>query len=52
MQSLPAASILRVDESKVVSYLLSISNSHGKAAFFLEFGFQPDAWKAMAEALK
>lgn len=52
MQSLPETAILKVDEPKVVSYLLSMSNSHGKAAFFLGFGFRPDAWKAMADALK
>lgn len=52
MQSLPASTILKVDESKVVSYLLNMSNSHGKATFFLGFGFRPDTWKGMAEALK
>jgi hypothetical protein len=43
---------LRVDEAKIVGYLLSHSNGHGKAAFFLRFGFLPGAWIAMAEALK
>ncbi|MDP2169728.1 MAG: hypothetical protein Q8J96_04840 [Rhodocyclaceae bacterium] len=43
---------LRVDESKIVDYLLSRSNSHGKAAFFLGFGFLPDAWESMSTTLK
>jgi hypothetical protein len=52
MQQLSPALKLRVDKSKVVEYLLSISNGHGKATFFLGFGFQPEVWKVMAEALK
>lgn len=52
MQQLTPASRLRVDKSKVVEYLLSISNGHGKATFFLGFGFQPDAWEVMAKAIK
>jgi hypothetical protein len=43
---------LRVDESKIVDYLLSRSNSHGKASFFLGFDFLPEAWEGMAKALK
>lgn len=43
---------LRVDESKIVDYLLSRSNSHGKASFFLGFGFLPEAWEGMANALR
>lgn len=43
---------LRVDESKIVEYLLSHPNGQGKAAFFLGFGFLPNAWKELAEALK
>lgn len=52
MQLFPVGTILRVDESKVVAYLLSTPNSHGKAAFFLGFGFLPEKWQVMAEALK
>jgi hypothetical protein len=52
MQSLSTETILRVDKSKVVAYLLNISGSHGKAAFFLGFGFLPEAWEGMANALK
>lgn len=35
MVKLPYPDRLRVDESKIVSYLLSRSNGQGKAAFFL-----------------
>lgn len=52
MIEMPFASALRVDESKVVGYLLSHSNGQGKAAFFLGFGFRPEAWEVMAGALK
>lgn len=52
MQHPISAYRIRVDQSKVVGYLLSIPNSHGKAAFFLGFGFHPDAWTVMAEALR
>jgi hypothetical protein len=48
---LPFAHRLRVDESKIVGYLLSHSNGQGKAAFFLGFGCQPEKWKALAGAL-
>jgi hypothetical protein len=43
---------LRVDKSKIVDYLLSHSNGQGKAAFFLRFGFQTDAWTVLADDLK
>jgi len=39
---LPFAHQLRVDESKIIGYLLIHSNGQGKAAFFLDFGFQPE----------
>jgi hypothetical protein len=48
---IPFAHRLRVDESKIVGYLLSHSSGQGKAAFFLGFGFQPEKWMALAEAL-
>jgi hypothetical protein len=48
---LPFAHRLRVDKSKILEYLLSHSNGQGKAAFFLGFGFQPEKWTALAEAL-
>lgn len=52
MREIPFASRLRVDESKVVGYLLSHSHGQGKAAFFIGFGFRPEAWEVMADALK
>jgi hypothetical protein len=48
----PFSNNLRIDESKVVGYLLSHSNGQGKAAFFLGLGFLPQAWTVLAEALK
>lgn len=52
MHSITEATILRVDEAKIAAYLLNISSSHGKAAFFLAFGFHPDDWESMADVLK
>lgn len=37
---------------KVAGYLLSHANSRGKAIFFLGFGFKPEEWAVMADALK
>ena len=50
--NLPFLDHLRVDEPKVVGYLLSQANSQGKAGFFLGFGFRPDVWSDLADALK
>jgi hypothetical protein len=50
--TLPSLHNLRVDESKIVDYLLSHSNGQGKAAFFLGLGFLPGAWAVLADALK
>ena len=49
---LPFAHRLRVDESKIVEYLLSQLSGQGKAAFFLGFGFRPEKWMALADALR
>ena len=49
---LPYSDQLRVDQAKIVDYLLSESNGRGKATFFLQFGFRPDQWSALAEAIK
>lgn len=43
---------LRVDQDKVVDYLLNPMKSRGKAAFFLKMGFSPDKWEELANALK
>lgn len=48
---MPFAHRLRVDESKIIGYLLSHSNGKGKATFFLGFGFQPEKWIMLADAL-
>ena len=50
--NMPFLNRLRVDESKVVGYLLSHANGQGKAGFFLTFLFQPGAWEELADALK
>ena len=49
--NLPFAHRLRIDQSKIVGYLLSHSSGQGKAAFFLGFGFRPENWVALADAL-
>ncbi len=42
-----------VSQRKLVGYLLSISHPHGrhKEAFFRSFGFSPEAWEGLAQAL-
>jgi hypothetical protein len=51
---LPQASHARVDEAKVVRYLLSHAHPDGasKARFFEQFGFRAHAWPVLAAALK
>jgi hypothetical protein len=49
---LPFPERLRVDESKIVDYLLSHANGHGKAVFFSGFGFRAEAWQELADAIK
>lgn len=49
--TLPYANDLRVDRIKVVEYLLSVSNSRGKAQFFIRFGFNAETWQVLADAL-
>ena len=49
---LPFLERLRVDESKIVGYLLSHASGHGKAAFFSGFGFRVEAWQELADAIK
>ena len=39
---LPYSDQLRVDQAKIVDYLLSESNGRGKATFDLQFGFRPE----------
>lgn len=49
---LPFLDSLRVDQSKIVRYLLDEAVSRGKATFFLQFGFRVDAREVLADALK
>jgi hypothetical protein len=51
---LPNVEKAEVPKSKVVNYLLDLTNENGKtkARFFLAFGFTIEAWEAMAQALK
>ena len=51
---LPRARRARVDESKVVGYLLSTHHPDGrsKAAFFGSFGFSAARWELLADALR
>ena len=50
--ALPITGRLRVDEARIVGYLLNHSSSQGKAAFFLRLGFRAEAWSELADALK
>ena len=51
---LPYAAKARVEQKKVVEYLLSFSHPDGssKAEFFSRFGFRVDEWEVLARALK
>jgi hypothetical protein len=42
-----------VSEDKITGYLLSATHRDGrhKVAFFLRFGFRPEAWEELASAL-
>lgn len=49
---LPFIDSLRVDQSKIIGYLLNEATGRGKATFFLRLGFRPDGWETLAAALK
>jgi hypothetical protein len=51
---LPLAEYAFVDQRKIVDYLLSVTHPDGqaKARFFVSFGFQPNQWKQLADALR
>lgn len=51
---LPSVRRARVDEGKVVGYLLSTHHPDGrsKAAFFGSFGFSAARWEFLADALR
>ncbi len=41
----------RIDRSKIDGYLLHPVKSRGKAAFFVPFGFAPQRWRELHDAL-
>ena len=51
---LPNAENARVEEQKIVGYLLCESHPDGagKAEFFSKFGFRAEEWHVLAEELK
>jgi hypothetical protein len=51
---LPGIEKAEVSETKIVKYLLSTTHRAGKskAAFFIEFGFDPQKWKELDRALR
>jgi hypothetical protein len=51
---LPGVEKAEISEAKVVKYLLSTTHRAGKskAAFFMQFGFDPSRWGELAIALK
>lgn len=51
---LPNVENAEIPESKITKYLLSTAHRAGKskASFFMQFGFDPDRWEALALALK
>ena len=51
--NLPFADRAKVEQSKIVDYLLAFDHPEGagKAAFFTRFGFTASGWKILAEAL-
>jgi hypothetical protein len=54
MTKLPVAPDLVVDETKIMAYLLSAAHPQGryKAAFFQGFGFAPERWTELRDALR
>ena len=51
---LPCAGDARVDRTKILEYLLSVTHEdgRGKALFLKEFGFASRNWKVLAECLR
>jgi hypothetical protein len=51
--SLPKAELAYVEERKVTEYLLALGHpdGHDKAVFFMSFGFRPQQWERLVEAL-
>lgn len=53
MSRVPGVEAAVVDEHKITDYLLSIKHPTGrfKAQFFMSFGFRPEAWEVLRDAL-
>jgi hypothetical protein len=51
---LPNVETAGISEAKIVRYLLSTTHRAGKskAAFFMQFGFTPERWEDLADALR
>jgi hypothetical protein len=51
---LPQVERVRIEEKKLVEYLLNINHPEGqsKAVFFRQCGFQKSEWEALAAALR
>lgn len=51
---LPDRERARVDRTKIIDYLLSLSHPDGwgKAAFFMRFGFKAEDWEVLADSLR
>lgn len=52
--TLPDSERAHVDQHKITDYLLSPTHPDGrtKAQFFMRFGFRPEAWQQLADALQ
>jgi hypothetical protein len=50
---LPNLHLAQISKDKIVGYLLSPTHRRGKSKhdFFVRFGFKPEAWEQLAEAL-
>ena len=53
VRRLPGADLAIVEEKKITEYLLALEHPTGgsKAAFFMRFGFRPEAWLVLRAAL-
>jgi hypothetical protein len=51
---LPNYAKAQIAKEKITEYLLSLAHSsgHGKAKFFMSFGFTLDNWEVLAQALQ
>jgi hypothetical protein len=54
MATLPNVENAEIAREKLTDYLLSLTHrdGRGKAVFFRAFGFSPDDWETLAEALR